>query len=182
MHRFISSKWVNLFLFDFFWLGCVAGGNQWLWLTLPTILLYLALLIKTRTLMPYQLLIPAAFGITVDALLTSAGLFDFSSTCAGCIGWPLPLWLILLWLAFVSTLPLSLFLLNKAKFLPVLAGAIGFPASYAAGEHLGAVSFGVGYPEALVILSIIWAVGLPVMMKLTQHFGRNAHVPVSRSA
>lgn len=173
MLKIISSKWLNIVFFNLLWLGCVAGGNALLWLTGPVVIIYLALLLKTHTVTLSQLTLAAALGISVDALLTMAGFFNFNST-----GWPIPLWLMLLWLAFVSTLPLSLAFLAKYKAAPVLAGAIGFPFSYAMGERLGAVTFGVGFLEALVLLSIIWAVMLPVMVYFVQRAKGFSHVQV----
>jgi len=171
MNKFMRSKWLNFVLFDFFWLGCVAGGNQWLWLTVPVILAYLIALLNAHAVTLSQLMLAATLGIGVDALLTMLGVFNFSSA-----GWPIPFWLMLLWLAFVSTLPLSLAFLAKSRTASVLAGAIGFPFSYAMGERLGAVTFGVGYLEALVFLSIIWAVMLPVIIYIIQQAKGLFHV------
>lgn len=171
MNTFIASKWLNIVLFNLFWIACVAGKNQLIWLVATFAFLYLFLLIYYKSITLKQLVLTGLLGITIDSILTAVGFFKFTSD-----NHLIPLWLIVLWFVFVTTLPLSLDFLSKYKLLTVLAGATGFPFSYAMGERLGAVTFGAGYLEALVFLSIIWAAGLPLLFYLNRHISKARHV------
>ena len=170
MRSVISSKWLNIVLFNLFWLGCVVGEDQLLWLVMPLVIIYCLLLVCYTRINLAQLAVPALLGILVDSLLTLTGIFKFEHNTT-----PIPPWLMLLWLAFVSTLPLSLAFLKKHVSLIVLAGATGFPLSYATGEHLGSVTFGVEYFMALAFLSLIWAAGLPLLFYISTKLSRTAH-------
>lgn len=171
MKSLIASKWLNIVLFNLFWIGCVAGKNQLIWLVAPFAFLYLFLLIYYKSITLRQVALTGLLGITIDSILTAAGFFQFAQD-----NHLIPPWLIVLWFVFVTTLPLSLDFLTKHKRLTILAGATGFPFSYAMGERLGAVTFGSGYLEALVFLSIIWAAGLPLLFHLNRHISKARHV------
>ena len=171
MNTLMTSKWLNIVLFNLFWIGCVVGSYQLIWLVTPLVLTYCLLLVIFTQINLAQLIVPALLGILVDSLLTLTGVFEFEPNTL----MPLPLWLMVLWFVFVSTLPLSLAFLKQYKILTVLAGATGFPLSYATGEHLGSVAFGVEYFAALVFLSLIWAIGLPLLVYLSAKLGQLSH-------
>ena len=76
-------------------------------------------------------------GVSIDSLLTVLGVFQFGPTL-----FFIPLWLVLLWAAFTTTLFLSLEIVGRSKWIAAICGALAFPFNYAVGERLGAVSFG----------------------------------------
>lgn len=172
MTTVMSSKWLNIVLCNLFWFGCVIGSYQLIWLVGPLVLIYCLLLVIFTQINATQLVIPALLGILVDSILSLTGVFVFEPNSF----MPLPSWLMTLWFVFVSTLPLSFALLRKHIALTVLVGAVGFPVSYATGERLGSVAFGVEYFTALAILSFIWAVGLPLLVYLSSKLERLPHV------
>jgi hypothetical protein len=170
MKQFASSKIANILLFNLLWLALVIGRENLLWITGPVVLVYVFLLLRHTSLKPGQLALPALIGISVDSILRLTGLFEFQSTAL-----PIPVWLMLLWVVFTTTLPLSLSFIAKHKAITVLAGATGFPFSYAMGERLGAVTFGAGYLEVLVFLSLFWAAGLPLLFYISQRLSGRPH-------
>lgn len=164
---FVLTKPFNLVAFNLMWLGCVLGRADWLWLVAPGVLAYCALLILTGTVRAWQIAVPAAIGIAIDAALTGAGLFHFPETPL-----LLPLWLLVLWLAFATTLTQSLAVVGRHKWVAAACGAVAFPFNYGVGERLGAVSFHDTWLVTVIALACIWALLLPVMYWLVEKGGR----------
>mgnify|MGYP003700471217 CR=1 FL=1 len=161
--KLLLSKPFNLVAFNLMWLGCVLGREQLLWLVAPLVLAYLTLLVANGILLMQQLFLPAAIGITVDLVLTLLGFFAFDTSAV-----LLPAWLIVLWLAFSSTLNLSLSVFQSKISLAVVAGAVAFPVNYAVGQRLGAVEFPQSDSITLLILALIWAALLPLLFRVSQ--------------
>lgn len=80
-------------------------------------------------------------------------------------------WCNAIWQAFATTLGRSLSFLGRRPALAVLAGTVAIPLNYWAGQRLGAVEFGYPVPVTLAIMSLVWAVMLPVMFRLTALIG-----------
>ena len=75
----------------------------------------------------------------------------------------MPLWLIVLWIGFATTLTKSLSFFGKRAVLAIAGGLCGFPFSYLMGHRLGAVEFGYDPIIVALLLAAIWAVMLPAM-------------------
>ncbi len=156
--KIVTSSPVNLALNNVFWAGCVVGRYDLLWIVAPAILCYAALLIYAGTVRFNQLILPILLGIAIDSVFTALGVFQFANH-----GAMLPLWMCALWIAFATTLPLSLRLLGRNAYLAALTGALGFPFSYYLGYKLGAVSFGIALPWVIALVALTWAFFLPIM-------------------
>lgn len=97
----------------------------------------------------------------LDSLLTVTGIFVFSPTPSII---PIPWWLVAVWLAFLGTFRHSrAFVLDK-PLLSAALGAIFAPISYFAGMRLGAVEFGKDWLTTAAVLSIAWAVVMPIFV------------------
>lgn len=94
------------------------------------------------------------FGVLVDLGWHWSPWVTFHGT-----GWPLPLWLIGLWLMFPLTLHHSLAWLDRKPWLQSLFGGIGGGGGYLAGAQLGAAD--LAWP-AYVLLPLSWALWLPM--------------------
>lgn len=145
---------------NLFWIGCVIGRYDFLWIVAPAIICYVALLLYSGTVQISQLALPIAVGILIDSVYTAFGIFQFEHHSV-----LLPLWMCTLWIAFATTLPLSLRLLGKNAYLAALTGAMGFPFSYYVGYKVGAVSFGLALPWVFALVALTWAVFLPIMFR-----------------
>ncbi|TXR54880.1 DUF2878 domain-containing protein [Reinekea thalattae] len=135
----------NALLFNGLWFGLILQGNAFI----PFALLGLALhifLVNYRLFEIKTLLIVALIGLFTDAMLTVVGVFQFDHT---------PYWLILLWLAFASTINHSLGWIGKWKYTPYLCG-FGAPFSYFAAHRFGAVGFGFSASVTYAILTAVW--------------------------
>ena len=152
--------WFNAVWFQCTWLCCVLGREPWLFAGAAMLCLHFILvrdaLAEMRKILPLALL-----GIAVDALLSVSGVFDFGS------GVMVPLWLVVLWLAFSTTLTRSLAIFARYRWLAALIGGIGVPFNYGVGAKLGAVSLPLGTGVTAAILVPLWLVLLPSLYRLS---------------
>ena len=161
--KYLASKPFNLIANNLIWIGCVIGREQAIWMVGPAVIAYVAFLIISRTIKIHQVAIPAVTGIAIDSSLTLSGFYQFENTSL-----ILPLWLIILWIAFSTTLTSSLHIFGKNKIVAAAVGCVGIPANYFAGERLGAVVFGQTHLMTIVLLCILWAVCLPLLYRVTE--------------
>ena len=164
MSKFLLSKAFNVVAFNLTWLGCVVGREQYWWAFAPVVAGYLTLLVQRRIFRLSKFLMLFGLGVGIDSLLTVLGVFQFGPTI-----FFIPLWLVLLWAAFTTTLFLSLEIVGRSKWIAAICGALAFPFNYALGERLGAVSFATTDNLTLAALSAIWAVVLPAMFWLAEN-------------
>jgi hypothetical protein len=76
-------------------------------------------------------------------------------------------------MAFGFTLPAGLRFLQKFSWpLLALTGTIAGAGSYWAGEKLGAVRFGHDLLPSLLFLGLVWAIWLPVAVRISQYHRR----------
>jgi Protein of unknown function (DUF2878) len=106
------------------------------------------------------IMIVGALGFTIDTTLGRAALLVFHSDGRFC-----PLWLVILWSAFGTTLRNSLAWLRDRPVSAVTMGAVFGPLSYYGGERFGALSLGAHRLVALTALSLIWGTVLPFLVK-----------------
>jgi len=156
--KIVTSKFLNIIVFNLLWLGLVLGRESLIYLTLPSLLIYLACLLRIGDLKVHQILIPAAIGITIDISLTFFGIFIFPESSL-----IIPFWLIILWINFSTTLTLSLSFIGKNKLVAFGLGATALPFNYTVGERLGAVTFGDPYLFSILVLAIVWSVSFPIL-------------------
>lgn len=138
---------LNVIGFQLSWIACVAGGTLW---AIPVCAAFFAWHWQVKK--PAEPALVAAFavtGILFDTALYQAGLLKFPGHSLFVI----PVWLMLLWVAFACTLRHSLDWLLQRPWLAALLGLLAAPWSYYAGELLGAVNT---TPEALLLIGIGW--------------------------
>lgn len=91
-------------------------------------------------------------GILVDGTLQQVRFFEFTQK-----GFPIPFWLMVIWLGLAITPHHSLAWLKKRPLLWSVLGAMGGPVAYWAGVRLGVASFNWPLLQALAFLAFIWA-------------------------
>lgn len=155
-----ESAWFNALWFNSIWFCAVLGREELVPVTAALLLVHLAL-VRDSSRELLQLSTLACLGISVDACLSAMGVFQFSN------GVLVPLWLCGLWAAFAAVTGRSLSFLGNRPALASLAGAIAFPLNYWAGARLGAVEFGHPLVTTLAVMSLVWAIVLPLMFRLT---------------
>jgi len=160
--KIVTSKFLNIIVFNFLWVGLVLGRESLIQLTLPGLLIYLACLLRIGDLKVHQILLPAAIGITIDSSLTFFGIFIFPESSL-----IIPFWLIVLWINFSTTLTLSLSFIGKNKLVAFGLGATALPFNYTVGERLGAVTFGDPYLFSILVIALVWSVSFPILFMVS---------------
>jgi hypothetical protein len=148
----------NVLVYQLIWFLSVLGGNTGAYWGVLLLLLHLLLTPKRGAdlrMMGFLLFT----GLLVDGTLHQVGFITFTET-----GWPIPFWLMVIWLGFAITPHHSLAWLQNRPILSMLFGALGGPAAYWAGARLGASTFTWTLLPSLCTLSLIWALLLPVIM------------------
>ena len=108
----------------------------------------------------------AAGGFALDTALTAAGLYAPAPYLLP-LPWSAP-WMVSLWVNFAATLNGPLRSLRGRYGLAAVLGAVGGPAAYAAGERLGAVTFGEPRVLCLAALAGVWAAAVPGLLRLAE--------------
>ena len=152
---------VNVLIYQFIWFLCVLGGNRGALYALPLLVLHL-LISHTRRADLMMMAILLGVGILVDGTLQYVGFFTFSSP-----GFPIPFWLMMIWLGLAITPHHSLSWMKKRPILCALFGAVGGPAAYWAGVRLGAASFTWPLLQALLSLALVWSLLWTTVMHLS---------------
>jgi len=160
--QIVISKFLNIIVFNLLWIGLVLGRDSLIHLTLPSLLIYLACLLRIGDLKLHQILLPVAIGITIDSSLTFFGIFIFPES-----NLIIPFWLIVLWVNFSTTLTLSLSFIGKNKLVAFGLGATALPFNYTVGERLGAVTFGDPYLFSILVIALVWSVSFPILFMVS---------------
>ncbi len=157
---------INFVLFQLAWLACVIGAAQGLpWLGVVVTLLILGWHFFHTKQHKYELiLIFSAFiiGAFFDQLMLSMQWVSYQAH-----GWStnlVPAWILALWVAFASTLNLSLAWMQGRYFISILFGASGGPLAYFGAENLGAVT--LPSTASYVALGVGWAIITPALLYL----------------
>lgn len=154
----LLRKIANFVWFQTIWVLTIVFQYEWFWLVCLLLISFL-LITDDRMADVCVIGLVAITGIIVDSGLTIAGLFIFDSPSYGIA---IPLWLAALWMAFAGTLRHSLRYFMGHWKMCALAGAISGPLSYYGGVKLGAVEFGYPLLHSLAVLSVTWALILPL--------------------
>jgi hypothetical protein len=162
---------INFLLFQLGWFACVLGAAANLpWtgslLVIGIIGYHLYRAVDSQAEL-HLLLLVLLIGFTWDSLLVTLGILEFSSgvfhsTLA-------PHWIMAMWALFSSTLNVSMSWLKGRYLLASVFGFVGGPMAYYAGLKLGAVLM-PSTLQALVVLSIGWAIIMPLLVFLSERF------------
>lgn len=148
----------NAAAYQLSWLLAVLGGNMGACFAVGLLLLQLAFS-SVRMADVRMMLLLLFIGLVVDGTLHQIGFISFKET-----GFPIPFWLIVIWLALAITPHHCLSWLKKRTFLSAIFGALGGPIAYWAGVRLGAATFNWSLPVSIVMLAVLWAALWPSVM------------------
>lgn len=108
-------------------------------------------------------------GLVVDGSLTLGGVLVFPPQAA--LGWPVPLWMLALWVNFALSLDAFAWLASRPA-LAAVVGAAGGAGSYLAGARLGAVTLRPDEATALIVIAALWALAMPLLVCVRPAFVR----------
>ena len=131
----------NALIFQIGWVLCVWYGTKAaIAVGVVAAAIYFFLFLRSREELMLITSIVVA-GIIGDSLLGLVGLFDFGS-----VGPLLPLWMIVIWMLFATTIPWALrWLVEKPRWFLGLCGISG-PLSYLVGVSQSVAEFGITVP------------------------------------
>ncbi|CAG36880.1 hypothetical protein DP2151 [Desulfotalea psychrophila LSv54] len=152
---------INVLIYQSIWFLSILGGNSGAWFGL---LLLCAHLFYSATKSADLRMIGALFvaGLLLDGTLHQVGFFSFTET-----GFPIPFWLLVIWLGLAITPNHSLAWLQKKPLLAMLFGTLGGPIAYWAGVRMGAAHFNWELLPSLGTLAVIWGLLWPLVMHLS---------------
>ena len=150
------------------WFACVLGaahGHAWLGplFVLAALAVHVGLRPpEARALEACVLALAALLGFLVDTCLLQMGVMSITGAISS------PAWLVALWpnVAAATAPGGSLVALARRPLVAALVGAVAAPASYLAGDRLGAIALDGDRPRALASLAIVWAAVLPAFFAL----------------
>ena len=160
---------LNFILFQVSWFACVMGAansQPWLGVIVTTMVLAWHLYQTNQAHRELKVLVSTMLiGALLDQTLLSLNLIDYQHH-----GWSIsivPVWILALWLAFATTLNMSLAWMHKRYWISFIFGMIGGPLAYLAAEKLGAVV--VAGQLAYVALAVGWAILTPLLLLIARH-------------
>ena len=161
----------NFLLFQIGWLVCVlsgAYGYPWFGIAIAALIVGWHVLRARQSLPEVKLILLAMLiGLLWDSLLVWQGWLIFSSGVL--LPFMAPVWIIMMWAMFATTLNVSLRWLHGRYWASMLLGAVGGPLAYYAGQQLHAVRFSSDY-WVLLVLGIGWAGITPLLMYLSRKY------------
>lgn len=151
----------NLLIYQANWFICILGGNSWLWAAM--LLLGLHLYLTPQFTRDLRLMVILLFtGMILDGGLKYIGFFSFSAD-----HFPIPLWLMVIWLTLATLPNHSLGWLKNRPYWSAVLASLGGPAAYLGGARLGAASLNWDPWFSLVILGLLWGLTWPAVMWLS---------------
>ncbi len=178
-------RWfINLVSFQIGWFSCAWGAayGQPVWgIGVVAVLLVLHLAITPRPLVEGRLiLLTGLIGTLIDSTLMHLHLLDFPTGRIHAL--VIPPWLIALWLLLATTLNGCLGWLQGRWWLCAGVGAVGGLVAYGAGGRLGAVEWTTPLWLTALVVSVVWAVLLPLLMALAMVLSGSASAKKDRAA
>ena len=170
---------LKIIAFQAVWLTCALGaasGTNW-----PGVAAAMALVCWHTATAPAPMRAAATvalaglFGAVAETALAVSGLVTFAATVPP---GPIPPWIVALWVAFATTLPILNSWVGPARSgWPWSAAALGLvagPIAYVAGERLGALTLAPVSPAswwlAVAAIATVWAIATPLLLALSKRF------------
>lgn len=167
--------WANLLGYQLVWLLLVmgaAGGNPWPALLAGAGFVLWQVITSARPQVELRLLAVAVLlGVLVDGVAAVSGWLRYASPAPALPPHGAPLWIVMLWACFATTINRSLALVKGRPLLAAALGGIGAPLAYLAAAH-GWQAVSVTPLPGLLWIGVCWALALPLLAMLGQRWSR----------
>jgi len=167
-----KSSLLNALLYQLGWFACVLGaaaGWGGLGASLAISLAIVHLLLAESPGKEWPLMLAATgIGIVVESIHAGLGVLEIQGHAAGSIA---PIWIVVLWVQFATTLHFCLGWLSQRYLLAFGLGLIGGPLAFLGGERLGAANFGEPRMLSIGVIGLVWALALPILVWLADRLG-----------
>ena len=164
-----ENKIINALGFQGAWWSIALYQEKAIYLVILMISLHFLFLKQNRLTEFYFVLSISAFGVLIDSLLFNFDFFKFTNPMSlnPAI---VPLWLMVLWLAFASTLRHCLSWLFKNKYVAFVVGGLGGSLSYIGAANLGAMTIVQPEFQSFLILFVIWGLFFLIVKAMYSKF------------
>lgn len=171
--------WANLVGYQLVWFAIVISvsrGQSWRGIASALLFVALQFWFSASRLADARALVAAFLcGFLLDGALAGLGLLHYASPV---VSMPAPIWILSLWLAFAMTLNHSMSFLRGRPGLAALLGGIGGPLAYlSAARGFNAIVFTTPAWHAIALLAIGWAIGLALLVVLSQRWVTQTNRP-----
>ena len=155
-------KILNFGLFQAGWFAAAYWKDSSLWLMFALLGLHFLMSPSKRSdLKLLMMLLP--IGLAMEVLMISLGLVSFNSSLF------LPVWMIGLWCLLILSFNHSLKWFRDIPLIfQILMSAVAGLASYLAATKFDALVIGDPMIISAAIIALVWAVQLPIMMRITK--------------
>ena len=108
-----------------------------------------------------------AIGFVVESAVAMQGHVSYASGQP--VSWLAPYWMVALWGEFAIALNVTMRWMKRRLWLAAVLGAVAGPMAFVSGVRLGGAQF-VDPAPALVMLTLCWAVSMPLLVWLSNRF------------
>jgi hypothetical protein len=162
---------VNVIAFQIGWFACVLGaahGVPWIGAAAAAAIAAWHVSCAHRIWREIALLaLAAAVGLVFDSALIQLGLIHFN---AGVIVEGIaPYWMLALWIAFATTLNVSLRALHRRPLISSVLGGVGGALAYYSGARLGAMEI-LSPARTLLVVALGWALLTPTLLAVARRY------------
>lgn len=153
---------VNILIYQVVWFLCIVLGNigGLFSLILLAVHLYYSPVEKDDLVL---MLLFLCFGMVIDGTLYHLGYIQLKE-----YSFPIPFWLMIVWIALATLPNHSLKWLKKRYLICTILGGLAGPLAYWAGVKMGAASFTLPLLQSLLLYAFMWALLWPVVMYLVK--------------
>jgi hypothetical protein len=158
-----TMHWLlNFSIYQANWFICIKWGNSYSWIALLLLVVHFSISPCRKADLRLIILV-TVMGILLDGILKAVGFFSFSGD-----NFPIPFWLIVIWMTLATLPNHSLGWLKGKPFIAGLLGMIAGPIAYWAGTRLGVATFNWQLLPSLLLLGILWSLVWPAIMFMSQ--------------
>lgn len=155
---------INIAAYQVAWFACVLGAaNQLAWSGTVVAVVVVGWHLQRAADRRSQLKllgVALVLGLCVDSVLIGSGAVRFATGML--IENTVPHWMLALWLAFATTLTVSLRWLIARPVWAMGFGAVGGPLAYYAGMKFGAMSI-PSPQDGLLLIGVLWALAMALL-------------------
>ena len=164
MNVILMMKIINFMFYQTAWFVTIfsaANGKPYIGVlfTLIWMIAHLSFIKLNRDEEVKLLVFSALLGYILESLLVITNIVSYPEQAQ--FGMVVPFWMVALWINLAATINFSLSWLKTRYVVASLLGAIAGPLAYSAGAMIGAIT--INSIDALIIISIMWAVAMPLL-------------------
>jgi hypothetical protein len=161
--------WFNLLGYQLVWFLLVIGaarGDLLFALLAATLFVLVQTIVSAQPWRELRLIgVAMLLGVVIDGVASATGWLSYASSSPALPPHGAPLWIVMLWACFATTINRSLKIVQRHPRWAALIGGIGAPAAYLAAER-GWHAVTLQPLSGLLWIGVGWAVALPLMAVL----------------